>query len=165
MQAVRLFFRLPNFVITAIVLLSAAAVAPQELGFAEEHMPLQVAEIRFYEYDRYGLDYHNGASAIATVTRETEIAVNALVINQSHDGEHFDYITEIIDRNGFTEYIHVRKGVAVPLGSQIPIDSETSPVVIDKPGNYTVKVFTWRNAEQGIPIALSEGISGTMIVR
>ncbi len=68
------------------------------------------------------------------------VFINGLVRNQNHTGEHFDYVTQVYDRNGVLQYIYVRFGVAVPFGGQIPIDS-SKPLILNNTGSYLVKVF------------------------
>jgi hypothetical protein len=164
---VHLPFRLFATNIAAIIIvLLLAVVFIQERSFGgmeSVSVPLQVSEIRIYEYERDNIDYRTGKSPATTIQEGTEIAVNGLVINHNHRGEHFDYITEIRDSDGYTEYLHVRAGVAVPIGGQIGIDSETLPVILERAGNYTVKVFTWSNVD-GTPIALSDGLSESITV-
>jgi hypothetical protein len=154
--------------ISIILIILAAAPISDKLTFGQpgyESMPLQVSDIRIYEYDKNDIsDYHFNKSPILSIHKEMEIVVNGLVKNQNHTGEHFDYITEIIDNEGYVRYLHVRYGVAVPFGGQIGIDSETpSPIVLNKAGNYTVKVFTWRNTD-GIPLALSDGATKSITI-
>lgn len=59
--------------------------------------------------------------------------INSIVKNQNHTGEHFDYITEIFDKNMIAVYLHLRQDVAVPLGGQIPIDSARTLIILDEP--------------------------------
>lgn len=138
----------------AIMAVQLLIVIPQSFGDAAR---LQVSEIRIFKYDKNDIsDYHFNGTLLSTVQEGTEIIVNGMVKNQNHTGEHFDYITAIFDNDGYARYIHVREGVAVPLGGQIGIDSETLPIILDA-GNYSIRVFTWRNAGDNVPVALSDG--------
>lgn len=129
--------------------------------------PLRVMDIRIYEYTENDIgDYHFGKSPLSSMTikKGTEIVVNGLVKNANHTAEHFDYITEIIDKEGAAIYLHIRP-VAVPLGGELGIDAESPrPIILNEPGNYTIKIFTWSNSDNGVPAALSFGAEESIAI-
>ena len=126
---------------------------------------LEITDIKMYDDDSTTLeDYHPNQDPLLEVHAESRFVVNALVKNQNHTAEHFDYITEIIDNKGMTVYLHVRYGVAVNLGGQIPIDSATTPITLNETGTYFIKVFAWRNTDDH-PIPLSEPAEKILEIR
>lgn len=126
--------------------------------------PLQILQIRVYRYDSNGAgDHHFGEQRLASaIPGGTEIVLNGVVSNQNHPGEHFDYITQVLDSNGYTKYAHVRQGVAVPAGGQVGIDSGP-PIVLDEAGTFAIEVFAWKNMD-GSPVSLTDKATGSIKV-
>ena len=122
---------------------------------ADASASLEVMQIRLYKYDKNSIsDYHFGEPTLPPMMPlGTEIVINGLVNNQNYTGEHFDYITQVIDSEGYKRYIYVRYGVAVPIGRQIGIDSWV-PMILDEAGIYAVKIFAWRHLDDN-PVTLS----------
>ena len=135
-------------------------------GSDDSSAPLLVLQIRVYKYDNNGNnagDHHFGEPTLASpIPRGTEIMLNGIIGNHNHAGEHFDYITQVVDSNGYTNYAHVRSGVAVPAGGQTGIDSGP-PIILDDAGTFTIEVFAWKNLEDN-PVALSAKDTGSIKV-
>lgn len=128
--------------------------------------PLQVADIRIYEYDENDIsDYHFDKSPLSSTTIEkgTEIVINGLVENANHTAEHFDYITEIINDKGVAVYLHIRP-VAIPLDGELGIDAEGGRPIILEPGTYTIMIFTWNDTGNGVPAVLSGGAEKSIAI-
>ncbi|MGI0020672.1 MAG: hypothetical protein ACREAY_09410 [Nitrososphaera sp.] len=152
--------------IIAAICLGISYMSPQASfgDSADASASLEVMQIRLYKYDKNSIsNYHFGEPTLpAMMPQGTEIVINGLVNNQNHTGEHFDYITQVIDSEGYTRYIHVRYGVAVPIGRQIGIDSGV-PVILDEVGTYIVKIFAWRHLDDN-PVTLSAGAARSINV-
>jgi hypothetical protein len=101
---------------------------------------LAIGEIRLFRNEG-AQDYHTGQQPIiGSISIGQPVLVNGLVKNLNHTGEHFDYVTQVYNREGIVEYIYVRHNVAVPFQGQTPIDS-SAPLVLNNTGLYLVKVF------------------------
>ncbi|MGH9879607.1 MAG: sulfatase-like hydrolase/transferase, partial [Nitrososphaerales archaeon] len=68
----------------------------------------------------------------------------------------------VFDSKGIVIYLDVRYGVAVPLASQIGIDS-AAPIVFDGPGTFAIKIFTLSNLDDD-PVLLSSGAARSIDV-
>jgi hypothetical protein len=112
---------------------------------SETHLELEVSQIRLYRYDANSTsrDYHFGEEPLPSndVNAGSPMVINALIKNWNHTGEHFDYVTEVLDSQGIVIHLDVRYFVAVPLSGQIGIDG-LNPIILDNPGTYTIKIFT-----------------------
>jgi hypothetical protein len=140
-----------------LVVLSDSGLPQQILSLELGEAPLQVVDVRIYAYhENVNPDYHVGELDMDGAPWGEPVVINGLVRNQNHTSEHFDYITVIIDPNGYTVNIDIRPGVAVPLGRELGIGSENSQIVFNETGTYIAKVFTWRNLAK-IPEPLSTG--------
>ena len=126
----------------AFLLLASTLVIPV-YGHALFHWTahrLEISDIRLFGTN-VKQDYHTDESPITgAITVGKPVFINGLVKNQNHTGEHFDYVTQVYDRNGAVQYIYVRYSVAVPFGGQLPIDS-SAPLILNETGLYLVKVF------------------------
>lgn len=126
----------------AFLLLASPLIIPV-YGHALFHWTahrLEIGDIRLFGTN-VKQDYHTDETPIAgAITVGKPVFINGLVRNQNHTGEHFDYVTQVYDRNGIVQYIYVRYSVAVPFGGQIPIDS-SAPLILNETGWYLVKIF------------------------
>lgn len=144
--------------ISLLLLLNLSSLRQQANATAVRDIaPLDIVGIRMYGYHEDSIrDYHFGEPAWVGVTEGTPVVINGLVRNQNHTGEHFDYITQIIDPSGCTIRIDLKTGIAVPLDHELGIDSSDEPVIFNQSGTYIVKVFTWQNIATS-PEPLSKG--------
>lgn len=151
------------FVILFLLTLTFLTIDPALAHSSYELRQLEFIALKNYDYESTTLeDYHPDQEPIIEVQRAQGFVINALVKNNNHTQEHFDFITEIFDREGNVVYLNIRYGVAVNLGGQIPIDSARVPIILE-PGTYLYKVFAWRNTDDA-PIALSDVAVGVVIV-
>jgi N-acetylglucosamine-6-sulfatase len=158
-----------------ILLLPLTSGFVRGVAFADNHIQiasldfggvpslLEVSEIRSYNYTEDSIpDLHTGETQLSSFSNGAPFVINGIVRNLDYAEEHFDYITEVFDSRGIVVYLDVRYGVAVPLSGEIGIDSG-APIILDEPGMYTLKIFTWNNVDQS-PVPLSPGVVATIEV-